>query len=200
MKKCLFIILVLMSFENSKAQKIELGGEIGYGRTTFSHNLYLKLLSEQTDARNINADVNASFKLGSLDFWLITGVGFKQMRDNGTQLNFLHMPLGFDITPGKKVRFLIGSGLYVRYLFSVSVTESDLYKNFTNDFQFGLYVDTGVKYQVTNNWNIYLKLQGDFDMSALYTASLWHHGDVPEHEDVRSYGYTLNIGCRYMIR
>jgi hypothetical protein len=200
MKKYLFLILILMSFRNSNAQKIEIGVGIGYGRTTFSHNLYLNLLTEQTDARNINSDVNASFKLGSLDFWLNTGFGYQQMRDNGTQLNFLKIPLGFDITPGRRVRFIIGSGLYVRYLFSASVTESDQYKDFANDFQFGLYFDTGVKYQVSNNWNIYLKLQGDSDMSALYTASLWHHGDVPEHEDFRSYGYTLNIGCKYVIR
>lgn len=199
MKKCLFIILILISFENSNAQKYELGSEIGYGRTYFSDQLYFGQFFEETDARNITAGINVSFRLDTIALWLTTGFVYQQMRDNGTLLNYLRVPLGFEITPGRKLRFIIGSGLYVRYLFLVSGSVYDKYKDNMHDFQVGLYVDTGVKYQITDTWNIYLKMQGDFDMSTLYTASLWHHGDT-EYQDVRTYGYTLNIGCKYKIR
>jgi hypothetical protein len=189
-----------MSFEISNAQKIELGCEIGYGKTYITDQIYFGQLFETTDIRDITADINASYKLDTIALWLTMGISYQQMWDNNKPMNFLKLPLGIDITPGKKVKFIIGSGVYLRYIFSVPGSAGDDYNHTMHDFQIGLYVDTGVKYQINDTWNIYLKMQADIDLSTLYTEANPNHSGGYDYQDLRTYCYSFNIGCKYVIR
>ena len=107
--------------------------------------------------------------------------------------------LHLDVEPGKKVRFIIGFGFYLSYLFLTSgKVDKDILKS-KSDFQQGAFVDVGIKYQIVSTWSIFCKFQLDSDWTTLYKESIPSHQGV-EYQIMKSYEYSINLGLKYLIK
>ena len=167
MTKCFAIFFLLFCLPNSYAQHFELGGEFGYGKATFNDgSYYIKLLGEYSE-NNFNIGMIGSFNPKTSVLFFNTGLFYQQKADNESLLNYFKIPLGVDIEPGKKFRVMIGGGFYLSYLFMTSGSVNPDLASSKSDFQVGAYADMGFKYQIANSWNIFVKMQLDFDLSAL---------------------------------
>jgi hypothetical protein len=176
-------MLLFAQFVN--AQRFEAGGALGYGGANY-----------YTGGNNYKIEATASFKLDTLFFWLNSGLVFQRCGDPGPWLNFFKIPIGIDLAPGRKFRFLFGGGLYMSYCFAEQDVVIKLHS--FHAFQIGTYFDTGVKYQITHTWNIFIKMQVDIGLSTLFKNSVpSHFGE--EYQNRKGFDYTINFGVKYLI-
>jgi hypothetical protein len=184
-KKYILISVMLLFVQFVNAQRFETGGTLGYGRAYY------------TNGNNYKIEATASFKLDPLFLWLNSGLVFQRCGDPGPWLNFFKVPIGIDLAPGRRFRFLFGGGLYMSYCFA----EQDVVIKLNNfhDLQIGTYFDTGIKYQITNSWNIFIKMQVDIGLSTLYRNSVPTHFGEEEYEKIYGFDYTINFGFKYLI-
>lgn len=186
MKKYILLCFLFLAFKNVNAQKFETGGTIGYGRAYYH-------ISEN----NYNIEATASIKLDTIFLWLNSGLVFQRRGNPGPWLNFIKLPVGIDLAPGRRLRYVFGGGLYMSYCFAEQ-DEIEKLHNFQN-FQIGTYFDLGLKYQITHSWNIFIKAQADIDLSTLYENSIPSHFGEEEYENVKSFAFTINFGFKYLI-
>lgn len=199
MKRCFVIFFLFFCIQKSYAQHFELGGEFGYGKTTFDDYLYFRDLFGEYSENNLNIGIIASFNPKTTILFFNTGIFYQQKADHESLLNFFKLPLGFDVEPGKKFRVMFGGGFYLSYLFLTSGNVNPDLASSKSDFQVGAYADIGFKYQIVSRWNIFAKMQLDFDLSALYKKSIPQHFGVTEYRSIKSYDYSINIGFNYLI-
>jgi hypothetical protein len=119
--------------------------------------------------------------------------------DDTYSFNNLRVPLGIQIEPGRKVRYIIGGGVYLNYLFLPKGDINPDFKKTFRDFQFGGFFDTGLKYNFFSCWNIFLLAQVWFDLSPMYMNEIPHHDGTHSTEVIRSYDLTFNLGFSYLI-
>jgi hypothetical protein len=186
MNKCVLLCFLIIAFQDVNAQRFETGGTIGYGRAYY-----------HIGENNYNIEATASIRIDTIFLWLNSGLVYQRRGNPGPWLNFIKIPIGIDLTPGRKLRFLFGGGLYGSYCFAEQDVVSKLH-NFQN-FQIGTYFDTGIKYQLTHSYNIFIKAQADIDLSKLYENSIPSHFGEEDYEKVKAFAFTINFGFKYVI-
>jgi hypothetical protein len=199
MKKWVSIFFLLFCLQNSYAQHFELGGEFGYGKATLNHGSYYRDLFGEYSENNFNIGIIGSFNPKTTVLFFNTGLFYQQKADNESLLNYFKIPLGINIEPGKKFRVMFGGGFYLSYLFLTSGYVNPDLASSKNDFQVGAYADIGFKYQIATSWNIFVKMQLDFDLSALYKQSIPQHYGATVYQNIKSYDYLINIGFNYLM-
>lgn len=199
MRKLVLIISISCFSFLSHSQNLEIGGVVGYGKSVFNDHLDFEQLFSPTTYDNCKLGFVVSLKPNVTSLVFNSGILYQRKGNNEFSLNFIKIPIGLDVEPGKTIRFIIGGGFYFSYLFLASGTLDPDIKNSKSDFQFGSYIDLGMKYKIASNWSIYCKFQLDFDLSMLYKERIPSHQQDISYQGMRSYDYTINLGFNYLI-
>ena len=199
MKNVIKLIFLFLFIQSLNAQSFEIGGEAGYGKTTFDDKIRVSNLFGNSAGNNIICGLTCTLKPKITDLTFNTGL-FYQRKGNSPVFEFFKIPLGINVEPGKKVKFLIGGGLYMSYLFMISGSPDPEINSSKYDFLLGLCLRSGIKYQITTQWNIYLQLQVDFDLTPTYRESIPNQLGGSNYQDIRAYDYTINFGFKYLLK
>jgi hypothetical protein len=175
------------------------GADLGYGKTCFDEYFFFDELFGDYTYNNLRLGLTASLNPHQSVLFLNTGLSYQRIGNKGNALNFLQIPFGFDIAPGRKLKFFFGGGGFVSYLFLLTGTIDPDINRSKRDFQIGLYMDVGFRYQINNNWSVIAKMQMDFDCSTLYKESIPDHFGGYYYEVRHSYDYSVDVGFRYLI-
>lgn len=198
--KVLIPVLFLLSISgNLYAQNFEFSGEFGYGSTYLDDHISFKEFFGQSSVTNLGGGIYFAYNPGKTCIFLTSGIKYILKGDRICSFNNLRIPLGIKIEPGRKVRYIIGGGVYLNYLFYTKGNIDPDVKNTFRDFQFGGFFETGLKYNFYSCWNIFLLAQIWFDLSPMYMNEIPFHGGTHGTEAIRSYDLTFNLGCSYMI-
>jgi hypothetical protein len=199
MKKLILIFFLFFGFQNSFAQLFELGGEVGFGKTTFDDYLYFSDLFGKYSDNQFNIGIIGSFNPNHSVLFFNTGLFYQRKEDYESSLNYFKIPLGLNIEPGKKFRVIFGGGFYLGCLFMTAGSVDPDLASSKNDFQIGSYADVGFKYHLVNSWNIFVKMQLDIDLTTLYKKTVPTHFGGNEYQNIRSFDYSINLGFNYLI-
>ena len=200
MNRFLIIIVLLLVYPDSKAQNLELGGEFGYGFAILNDHFIVPDLSGNHPGNNYYLSFIFSLKPNIHSLSFNTGLKYQYKGNRYFGLNYFKIPFGVNAEPGRKLKFLIGIGVYTSYLFMFSgFPDSDL-KRSHSDFQFGLYIGSGLKYNINKLWSTFFQLQIDFDVTPLYKESIPSHFGYTRYQNIHGYDYTINFGFKYLIQ
>jgi hypothetical protein len=171
-----FLFLVLTSF----SQKLEVGGIIGYGVNMSNKT------SHNTDG--IQSLLLTNYFPSYRAFSIHTGIGYQKQTD----WTFITVPIGFVCSPGKKAKFLFGSGLEGSYVF-LDPKYYDKYMIISrSDFVLTYYLNIGMSVTVENNWNIFMLIQGEKNITFLYSTRYYSYQE-------RMFILSFNLGISYSI-
>jgi hypothetical protein len=198
MKRLLTLTTFLIVIQLAGAQSFELGGEVGYGKSVSGEKLEFLYLFGNSSVNNLRAGIDFSIKPDNTVLVFNTGILFQRKGDAGPSLNYFKIPAGITVEPGRRVRFIIGGGLFVSYLFMKSPSIQENGTSFS-DFQLGGFLNTGIKYYISKLSCLYLQFQTDFDLTTLYRDPIPNHAGSDIYSNMRSYDYAIILGFRYSI-
>lgn len=198
-KSTVLILLLLLGYQPTNAQHMEVGAEIGYGRTDVNDHSNLKQLFDPGAANNQKLGILVSIKPKPTGLVFHSGLIYQHESKGDHGLNFISTPVGCGFEPGKKLRAIIGSGFYLRYLFLTTGTSDAEFEATKKDFQLGYFLDFGFRYQIRTAWSVFIKLQLDFDLTPLYKYSIPTHSGNEAYQNMRSHSYSIDLGFKYMI-
>jgi len=172
-KIMLYISLLFLFSQFLYSQKIEVGTEIGFGKSEISDNNRI-IISPFSSIKN---DYLNSFKFGFMGylfpkkelFSVNCGLIYNQKGDSYNKLYFLRTPIGLDFNFGKKIKILFGGGIYSQLL----VGKKGYFENFKNTkriFQLGGLVNIGIEYQFLNNIAFIIKCDNNYDFTKIYES------------------------------
>jgi len=199
MKRSIYIILFCLTFGHSFAQIIELGGEIGYGSTYLHENIVFKEFFGPNAITDLGSGFHIAFNPKKTIIFINSGIIYILKGDNNYSFNNIRVPLGIKIEPGRKAKFIVGGGIYLNYLFLPEGDVNIEFKKTKRDFQIGGYFDSGFKYQLLENWNLFFLVQVNYDLSTLYMEENPHHDGSRSNSAIRSYDLSLRLGFSYLI-
>jgi len=199
MRRFIPVFIFLSISGHLYAQNFEFSGEFGYGSTYINTNISFKDFFGHSSINNFGGGIYFAYNPGKTCIFLTSGIKYLLKGDNTYSFNNFRIPLGFHAEPGRKVKYIIGGGVYLNYLFLPKGDINPDFKKTFRDFQFGGFVDTGLKYNFFSCWNIFLLAQVWFDLSPMYTNEFIFHDGTHGTEVIRSYDLTLNLGFSYLI-
>ena len=183
MKTLVFFLLLFFSFQVCFSQKVEVGGDIGYANSPFSSSGFI--------ANGFQLSALTNFYPNHAIFYFNTGLAY-QKEDNW---NFIKIPLGLVLSPGRKVKFLIGLGLYANFV----ILQSKFYSKYDviakNDVVLDAYFLLGSSFNFEKNWSIFIKSQVETGLTTLYIPTA-----EPESENHNKFlSVSVSIGVAYLL-
>jgi hypothetical protein len=195
MRKIIFVFILFLTSARSWAQNFEIGGEFGFGKATSMGNS--ELFGQYAD-NNYKVGFLASLNPNHTILFINSGLLLQMKGNDQGYLENLKIPIGLDLFTGKKFGIVFGGGFYLNYFYSTTGNINPEIEETKREFQFGAYLDIGGKYQITNNLNIALKFQMDFDLTPLYEEGYYSAGGwLDGYENFKSKEYSVNLGIMY---
>ena len=204
MKQILIFILtigasILFSL-HLNAQKSEVCIHVGYGNATFDYNATKFIFTDYKDFgqfysiglryyRTPKGDM-LSFNTG-LDYDRRIEVFYNSFT---AKFGYLRIPLGLDLTIGKKFQFIAGGGGSASYL----ISHSDISK-YLNRFQLGVYFNLGIAYQIAEKYHISLIYKRTLDMIASIKYPRHSPGGAPYSEETFGQDSYISLCLRYRL-
>jgi len=196
MKRLSILILCLFVAMAGKAQKHEVGVNLGYGKGFQLSNINNPHYW-QGILNCVKFDLNYSFIPGK-HFAVVTGLYYQGEGSGNSYVNFIGVPIGIDILAGNKVQGVFGIGFNITYLAGSSGdgfnTEME---NFHSDFQLGIYLEAGLKINLGKHSGILIKTMFDSDLTPLYWESNPSHSDAVSKSSILYSDVILSLGYRY---
>lgn len=204
-KGLIFIVLIVTSVSlRLQAQFSEIGLNTGYGSTTVDKYSTIFVLPFSSDSEYANY-----FRFGfcyyytpkNAIFTLKTGLDYDLKWKNDIRLNYFSLPLGLDFNFGKKVQFILGGGLFLRYLISFNGTSNNSdFKNSYSRFQLGWFANTGIGVQVSKQYNLSIKYQYSADITKMYEDKRTSPGGSPYELEAKSYDGFIILCLKYKLK
>ena len=184
MKQTFLLFVVFLSFL-SFSQSREIGLDVGYGFGYRDPGFFSRIGIKYFYTPN-----KAIFKFK-------TGLTFDNVRKTKSHLNFIRIPIGLDVTFGKKIQPIIGFSLLNSFWLNPNAANDNVVNKYI--FQFVANPCVGIAYQINTKYNLSLTYEYMVDLTPLYTfrnSSI--SGVAWVEEKYTSYGF-LNLCLRYKI-
>lgn len=183
-------------------QRLTVGVETGYGKTNYLD----EVLSANHNQKVNNYRIGMSFSFfPRTHFAAISKVMFQTKGIHSKSLSFLQVPFGIEVQPGRKIRGLIGAGIYPSILLNYSRNIQDTnFLQHHSDLQLGVYVDLGIIAQLSQVLSIFLMYHVEGDITSLYSYPVKYYfpetnNYISDQISNRTYGYSFNVGIYYTI-
>jgi hypothetical protein len=201
MKFYLSVFFLFLIIRPVAGQEIEIGAEVGYGKTGNLDNVFS--LSENAKVNNYLIGFDFNYIPRNI-FSLTSKVLYSIDCSNSKSINYIKVPLGVEFLFGRKIRFTLGTGIMVSALihYSRSITDTDFVSHHS-DILGGVYINMGIKIIFANSWNLFVKFQEEGNLSPLYSYDVKYNiegKEMIEHDYLRTYGLIINAGVAYKIK
>jgi hypothetical protein len=185
MKQTFILFVFFLSFL-SFSQSREIGLDVGYWNWREYETHFSRI-----GIKYFYSPKKAFFKLK-------TGLTFDNVRETKSHLNFIRIPIGIDVTFGKKMQPIIGFSLLNSFWLNPNAANDNVVNKYI--FQFVANPCVGVAYQINTKYNLGLTYQYNFDIVPLYfyeaSGISGHHYTEGKYN---SYGF-FNLCFRYKLR
>jgi Outer membrane protein beta-barrel domain len=200
MKILLFSTLILLAGK-LYSQNHEFGIELGAGQTVIDEHspIFISpLLQEEGKFRRIGISYTFSDSAGlSLKY----GLMFDQRISDGTDFNYLRLPVGVEFVLGSKIQLILGVGIYGSVL--LSITDRNTYYKYYADqfkeFQIGGSYNGGIGVQLSNKINLSVQYQKSFDFIRMFEEKRSSPGGIPYSLNIHGFDGFLKLGVKYKV-
>lgn len=182
MKKIITLSIIFLPLFGAglKAQNIEAGFELGYGRTgNQNSHPYSNFLNIFDNAHPffLREGLVCYYTPDSAIFSIKTGILYckKGIEELDKDVSMIDLPIGCDIRFGKKCSLLLGLGFDINYLYPRKSSNTTFPL-----FQIGVNANTGVGFVINRRWCLDVKYQVGYDISNLCST------------EYQSFGYSYN--------
>ncbi len=205
-KIVLYISILFLFSQFLYSQKIEIGPEIGFGKSEISG--YERIIISPVSP--FKKDYLNSLKLGFMGYWftkkelisLNSGIIYNQRTESDYyNLYFLRTPIGLDFNFGKRFKIFFGGGIYLQLLVSYNCYDPSDLDNSKRLFQLGRLFNIGIGYQFFDNATFFIKYDNNYELTMIYKESSFSPAVQQVFYDPYK-GYDANIcfGLRYRIK
>jgi hypothetical protein len=190
MRTAIYFIISMLLALNLAAQKFEVGFEGGYGQTSLDIGPSISNAFMNVPAGTLYLGVPFTTNTGRNSMTINSGLYYQQIKNECGAIRFLKVPVGVGFSPGKRMQFPIGFGIYMRYTLS---TSGDCYEVNREEAKLrpSFFLDMGLKYLLTDEWLITLRGELNIDIAAFYVYSNEYNYSLN--------GYAVLLGTRYRI-
>jgi len=200
MKILLLSTLILLAGK-LYSQNHEFGIELGAGQTVIDEHspIFISpLLREEGEFRRVGISYTYSDSTGlSLKY----GLMFDQRISDGTDFNYLRLPVGIEFHPGNKIQLILGIGIYGSVLLSITDRNS-YYKYYADqfkEFQIGGSYSGGIGFQLSKKLNVSAQYQKSFDFIRMFEENRSSPGGIPYSLNIRGFEGFLKLGVKYKV-
>lgn len=200
MKILLLSTLILLAGK-LYGQNHEFGIELGAGQTVIDEHspIFISpLLREEGEFRRVGISYTYSDSAG---LGLKYGLMFDQRISDGTDFNYLRLPVGVEFQLGNKIQLILGLGIYGSVLLSIT-DRNTYYKYYVGEFkefQIGGSYSGGIGFQLSNKLNVSAQYQKSFDFIRMFEENRSSPGGIPYSLNIRGFEGFLKLGVKYKI-
>ncbi len=175
-KIIIIISTLLLCNQLLYSQKIEVGPEIGFGRSEISE-FYIII-------NPFNKDYSDNFRFGLIGYFypkkerfsVNSGIIYNQRGNYDDRLYFLRTPVRVDINFGKKIKIIAGGGIYIQLLIGDNSFVHSNFNSTKRSFQLGGGLNVGIGYQFSSKITFIVKYDNNFDLTRIYEGTSYSMG------------------------
>lgn len=186
MKRLLFIVLLTPILLIGQTKKI--GIEAGYGTTEFNRNGSGFML----------LGVSYNFTPENAPFYFYVGTNISLNSDYSFYYSRLRIPIGFNFNIGRKVKFILGGGLFPNCVVAHNLPENSSIEKIYR-FQIGAAGQIGISVSITPFIDLTLSFQKNQDLSPIFLAPIYSPGGVSYQEKTYSTDQFLKLGVQFPL-
>jgi hypothetical protein len=174
-KYCILLIAISLCVHlPSMAQTTVYGVNVGFGKSTV-----VARDEEPTFLSPFNSDYENFMQLG-LDYayapgnssiYFKSGLIYNARTTDETALDYIRAPLGLDIGIGNAFQFIFGANVFSSFLLAYTgFDDNEAFNDSVRRFQFGWGGNLGFGLDITDNVNLNVMYQRNFDLTEVYNV------------------------------
>ncbi len=187
-KRAFLIVVSFLFIGPAFSQSTSIGGSIAYGGSYIDYlPSFRKLFGSAFE--NVEIGALVSYRPKDEDFLVNSGITYLVISTPTFKLDFLKIPLNWDLVIGKKYQVLFGLGIYGKALTHQS--ENEFYDFST--YQFGYNVNFGLGFNFNEKHSIFVSFRKDNDLSKLYSEETPSHFGAGYDDNYYLHSYNVNL-------
>ena len=198
MRKVFLFVIFIRFLSDLQSQNFEIGFNPGFGKTYGIQEVFLS--SSNIGVNKYLMGLNAAYLIPNSNFVHNMGIYYQINNKNSLSVNFLQIPIGFELDQGKMVQAILGAGWILSYLTNYSSEVVDDFKNHHTDFQLGGYLDLGLRIHFSEFFNVLVKGRLESFFTPVYKESIPYHFGNTSFSNHLASGFLVMAGVNYAIK